>query len=416
MQLGAFLLIGLCAAGSPPQRAAGGSSGPTDYLIELRQIDEAGSSVQGGAPGTPHDAGPDLRKLHLSFRRASLIGSYSELEKVGDRVDECLKTLGPSDDLLLLRGKLHLAFHQLEAAKQDLANLRELAGSSRIESLAADVDFQDGRYEECRRRLERAVRTRPTWDNLARLAFLRAKTGDVEGADRLYERSEEEITAKEMRSFAWVELQRGLLDLGRGRYEDAAAHYDRAGRAYSGYWLVDEHVAELLAASGKLDRATALYEDVIARAPRPEIIQSLGDLYLFMGQRQRAAEQHAKALAAFLESAGHGGVHYFHHLAAYYADVLEDGAESGKWARKDLALRTNYATREAVAWALYRSGQFDDALREVDRALAYGIIDAHLFYHAGMIYLSAGRTDTGKKLLQKTAELNPRYHDFHVHR
>jgi tetratricopeptide (TPR) repeat protein len=409
-------LIGLFAVGPTPERAGGREPTPTDYQAELRQIDEALSSAQGDARGTPGDPARGMRYVHLLFRRASLTGNLSELEDAGDRVDECLRRLGPADDLVLLRARLRLTFHQLAGAKDDLARLAGLSGSARFESLRADVDFQEGRYEEARQTLEHAVRARPTWDNLARLAFLRAKTGDVDRADQLLDRAEEEITAKEMRSFAWIELQRGLLDLGRGRYEDAAAHYDRAGRAYSGYWLVDEHVAELLAASGKFDPAAALYEQVLDRAPRPEIAQSLGDLYVFMGKPERARPQHAKALAAYLESARRGGVHYFHHLAAYYADVLEDGALAEKWARKDLALRTNYATREALAWALYRSGRFDEALDEVDRALAYGVVDAHLFYHAGMIYLSAGRTERGKGLLQKTAELNPRYHDFHVHR
>ena len=108
--------------------------------------------------------------------------------------------------------------------------------------------------------------------------------GDLDDADRLYAQAGEEITAKEMRSFAWVELQRGLLALGRGRTGDAGAHYERANRAYSGYWLVNEYNAELLGASGRFDEAVALYEKVLARAPRPEIQQALGDLYVFMGK------------------------------------------------------------------------------------------------------------------------------------
>lgn len=39
-----------------------------------------------------------------------------------------------------------------------------------------------------------------------------AKMGDRSGADQLYLEAEDEITVKEMRSYAWVELQRGVLD------------------------------------------------------------------------------------------------------------------------------------------------------------------------------------------------------------
>ena len=64
-------------------------------------------------------------------------------------------------------------------------------------------------------------------------------------------------------------------EIGR-RYDEAMAHYREAGKAYTGYWLVDEHMAELLAATRKFDEAATLYESVIARAPLPELYQRLG--------------------------------------------------------------------------------------------------------------------------------------------
>ena len=42
--------------------------------------------------------------------------------------------------------------------------------------------------------------------------------------------------------------------------------------------------------------------------------------------------------------------------------------------------------------------------------------DAHLFFHAAMIHLAAGRTGEGKEFLKRAAEVNPRYEAFHVHR
>jgi hypothetical protein len=73
---------------------------------------------------------------------------------------------------------------------------------------------------------------------------LRAKLGDFANADRLYQDAEEEISAKEMRSSAWVELQRGYLELSRGQYQAAWDHYRQADQAYSGYWLTKEYMAE----------------------------------------------------------------------------------------------------------------------------------------------------------------------------
>jgi tetratricopeptide (TPR) repeat protein len=219
-----------------------------------------------------------------------------------------------------------------------------------------------------------------------------------------------------MRSYAWVELERGLLELNRGRYQKAAAHYDRADKAYSGYWLVDERRAELLAAGRKFDEAAALFRRIIARAPRPELQQALGDLLAFAGKPDQAKPWHDAALAEYLASAARGEVHYYHHLAGFYADVRQDGAEALKWARKDNELRDNFMTQDALAWALYRDGQFSAARESIKKALASGVRDPHLFFHAAMIHLAAGRTDEGKRLLRTVSDMNPGYENFHVHR
>jgi hypothetical protein len=56
-----------------------------------------------------------------------------------------------------------------------------------------------------------------------------------------------------------------------------------------------------------------------------------------------------KALAGYLESGRRGEVHYWHHLADYYADVGKDGSQAVVWARRDLQLRANFSTQAALA-------------------------------------------------------------------
>jgi tetratricopeptide (TPR) repeat protein len=193
-------------------------------------------------------------------------------------------------------------------------------------------------------------------------------------------------------------------------------HYEEARRAYSGDWVVNEYIAELLGAQGKLADAAVLYERVIARASRPELLHALGDLYTRMGRRDRAAVWHAEALRAYLDSADRGEVQYYHHLAMFNADVREDGPEAVRWARRDLALRPNAAAQEMLAWALFRDRRFPEALDAMAKALDSGVVDAHLFFHAAMIMLAADRVEDGTALLRRAADVNPRYNGFHVHR
>ncbi len=365
-------------------------------------------------------AGGDLeRRTRLAFRfyhRASLAGVDSGFAAAERVIDRAIAEFGPQEDLCLLKANLDFRFHRLAQVKRDLEMAPLLLGRFEGKSLAADLDFQHGRYDRAREGYEKAIQENCTWDNLARLAYFKRKMGDGDGADELYIQAENELTAKEMRSFAWLELQRGELHLARGRHDGAGAHYRRANAAYPGWWHVDEHLAELMAAEGRSEEAIELFQSVIERARKPELQQTLGELYVFIGRPDDAEPWFESALAAYLESVARGDVHYFHHLADFYADVREDGAEALKWARKDVELRDNFATQSAVAWALYLDGQLEEAARWMDRALSSGVQDAHLFSQAATIFEAAGRGGEATAFRRGAAILNPKYRSFHIHR
>jgi len=390
--------------------------GPTDYDIELTGLQKEIAELGQKAFAPPIDVERATRFVHRLNQRAYLTGGPGDFKAADAAMARAVQDVGPSPPFYFLKANLDFKFHRLDRARDTLAALSRSGGNAHAAALNASITFQDGGYEEAKREYQLAIEKNPTWDNLARLAYWEAKFGDPQTADRLYEQAEDAISAKGMRSYAWVELERGVLSLKRGRHREALAHYRRAEKAYSGYWLVDEHLAELLGAERKFAEAAALYETVIARAPRPEFQQALGDLLLVMGKADRARPWHERALTAYLESVERGEAHYYHHLTGFYADVRGDGAEAVRWARKDVQLRRNFMTQEALAWALYRNGQFAEALDTIKLALSSGVIDAHLFFHAALIHLGAGRVEEGKRLLQQAADINPRFEEFHVHR
>ena len=57
------------------------------------------------------------------------------------------------------------------------------------------------------------------------------------------------------------------------------------------------------------------------RAFEAGIQQAFGELLMVMGQKERAQPWFDKAHAGYLEPAQRGGVHYYHHLVDFYADV-----------------------------------------------------------------------------------------------
>ena len=388
----------------------------TDFEIELARMDSGITELQDTALQLPVDRAKITKLAYLQYQRASLTGNLAELAVAESTLDRAIQHLGKDGDLYFLKANIHFKLHRLSDVEQDLEASSDLLQSAPGRALKADLDFQQGRYEAARGEYEALIEEERTWDTLSRLAYFNFKMGDFETADRLYDEAVDELTAKEMRHYAWVELQRGVVDLTRGNYEKTREHYQRAERAYSGHWMVEEHLAELLGAEGKNDEAEAMYQRVVARVPRPDFQQALGELYLSMGNTSAANDILEKAQTAFLESAQRGEVHYYHHLADLYADVFENGAEAVKWAQKDLELRRNFSTLAAMAWAYYRAGEFSKALETMNESLASGVKDARLFYQAGMIHKSFSPNGKADSYLQMAAAINPNYENFHVHR
>lgn len=407
VSLGACLLL-LVACSQGVKRTA--------YQIELEQIGKDIWTIEHNAAGTAAEIETPGKIAYLLFRRASLTGDYGDFMATETAIDRAVAQSGSSEELCLLKANLDFKLHRFSQIRKDLEMAPDAAGSPLFEMLQGDLAFQEGRYDDARRRYEASVQSHKTWDSFARLAYYTFIFGDVAGADKLYLAAQDQLTAKEMGSYAWVELQRGFLRFSRGKYEEAQMHYQRAEDAYSGSWLVEDYTAEALGAQGRFQEAEANYKKLIARSPRPEFHQALGDLYLFMGDSERAGQWHEKALAGYRESVDRGNVHYFHHLTGFYADVRHDGPEAIRWARKDAELRDDFVTQDSLGWALYRDSQFAEALSAIDRALLSNVQDAQIFVHAALINLANGRTEAGKQLFQKAAQINPSYGAFHVHR
>jgi tetratricopeptide (TPR) repeat protein len=363
-----------------------GTSAPALATDQERDLDRLSAEIADLArPPGPAHAEQATRLASCRVNRASLSGDVSEMRRAAESVDAALARFGPWPDLCYLRAGIHLKQHRLADAVACLEQADGLADSPDGRAIRADADLQLGRYAEARRAYERLVAETRSWDSLARLAHFEQTLGDPERADALYAEAADEITVKELRSYAWVETHWGRLHQRHGRLDEAEQHYERAEAAYSGYWLVAKHLAELRAAQGRLDEAITLCEDVAARTARPELAQAAGDLRRRAGRPDEARAWHERALAGYLESTGLGEVQYHHHLAEYYADVEGDGDAAVLWAERDHALRPHYATDVALAWALHRAGRPDEALEAARRALASGVRDPHVLRQAGAI-------------------------------
>jgi tetratricopeptide (TPR) repeat protein len=286
------------------------------------------------------------------------------LEAAEKAIATAIAAVGPSEDLLFLEASFHFKVHRLGRAKELLARMADRAGEPRMRVLAADLAYQEGRYAEAGEAYRAVLRRSRSWDNLARLAFFESRMGNVAAADELYLEAQNELTVKEMRSWAWVELQRGLLDLDFGRPAKALEHYRKAEEGYSGWWLIEEHIAEALGQLGRRQEAIALYRRILDKNRSPEFLSALAAL-LEESDPAAAESLDREALAGFERQSALYPEAALGHFLEHRLDRGEAGPALLDMARRNLALRPGGEARLLLARAYAKLGEKELAKAEL---------------------------------------------------
>jgi tetratricopeptide (TPR) repeat protein len=135
----------------------------------------------------------------------------------------------------------------------------------------------------------------------------------------------------------------------------------------------------------------------------------LGDVYKKLGRVGEAQQQYD-----LVEYIGHLGklnqVLANRELALFYADQGIKLPEALELARKELELRHDIYTWDALAWVLYSNGRFQEASETINRALALHTNDSLLLFHAGMIYRSLAKDSDAEDFLNRALKANPHFH------
>ena len=357
---------------------------PAGYRADLGAVRRLRKEREATAdPASPAAAAEVLTLWH---REVMLAGARpEELLALAAAVDDAVERFPTWPDLRLLRGTVALAVHRPDVAADALAAVPALASLPAGRVLAADIAQFTGDYAAARVGYRSAAGEEPRWDTTARLAALAVATGDVEAADALYGTAEDDLTAKQMRAFAWIRVQRADLAAALGDLDRAARLLADADRGYPDWWYVTAHRAALDLAQGRWTQAIEGYRGVLTDVDRPDFREALGTAFARAGRTECAAECHSIAVSGYLASVARGEAHYLHHLAAFHADVRPHAAAAVAWARQDARSRRTGTTLSLLAWCLYRAGRRDEALAVLDEAFARGAGDPLLQARARQI-------------------------------
>ncbi|MBX7079263.1 MAG: tetratricopeptide repeat protein [Nannocystaceae bacterium] len=426
-------LLGACSQPQPPSPAAAHatpqgatapskpaadakapapSEAPVTFADELAAWDEliASASARARTNASSPLAAEAVASAYMS--RARLSGSYDDYAQA----ETWLQTAFAADPSglhgpYLTRAQLDFTLHRLDRVDADFAlaqrGRHDDVATSGHRLFAANLALQRGDIAGCGTLLEQSIQLHESVGNQSAKGFYELGLGHVEASEAAYARALSLYHGRFREPKAWLHLQLGLSDLSRGRWDEALAHYQDAQAQLRGWWLVDEHIAEVLALQGKRDEAAALYLDIIARTDNPEFMDAMAEILREQGRTDEAAQSIARARTRYEAQLRQYPEAAYGHALEHYLEFGDDPAFTLELAQKNHALRPGPDAKRLLARALLGAGQAAAAVRVIDEALATGWTTADLHVTAAQAHRAAGDTAAADAQLAKAKAIDP---------
>ncbi len=411
-----IVFVTLCGLASACTRAASESASSTDSLVQSvsaasenqtpsdRQILAAQALVE----RQPSDA-KGYNLLAVAYmQKARETEDFSVNTKAMEALERSLKVAPDNYDALKLRAKLLLTFHRFEEALEVARRTTALSPRDHDNYGAlTDALVELGEYPVAVEAAQKMVDLRPDTSSYARVSYLRWLHGDTEGAVEAMRLAAQAASPGDPERVAWCHVQLGDALMNLGKAAEAEREFDRALFFFPDYGAALSAKARARAAAGDLDGALEIYRREHEREPSADAALALGDLY----SKQGRAEEAEKHYAAFesLERENAAAENDMYHFVAYWTDHDRNLDEALQLARKERERRKDIYTCDALAWALYKKGQFAEAKQFADEALRLGTRDPRLLYHAGMIAHALGERSRAARLLRQSLAINPSF-------
>jgi tetratricopeptide (TPR) repeat protein len=146
--------------------------------------------------------------------------------------------------------------------------------------------------------------------------------------------------------------------------------------------------------------------------PLPETLGYKADAQRALGDSDGARE--TDDLIGAIERIGNANGVNDRAIAVYESEHGERLADAVRIARRDLASRDDIFAEDTLAWALAMDGRWSEARPHAEKAVALGIEDSRIQFHAGMIALHTGHAAESRARLARALAVNPVFHPVYA--
>jgi len=271
------------------------------------------------------------------------------------------------------------------------ALLRERPDDYVTWGLLGDALMELGEYDKAPDAYQKMVDLRPSLASYNRVAFYRFVTGDPEGAIMLM-RKAIAIGAPAPENVAWCWSDLGDALFKTGAVDEAEKAYREALVLFPGFHHALAGLGHLQASRGRREEAIESFRRAQAAAPMPGYAAWLARLYGQLGREDLKRKQ-IEMLDAADKLTRAAGETANRDLTLALADLDHNTARALELARAELETRGDVYTWDALAWALFKNGQAEQAASAMRKALAQNTPEPAFREHAARIFAALGRPE-----------------------
>ena len=372
-------------------------------------VDEAIKTFHLRIKQNPQDAVSYTLLGELYIRQARETGDVGGYQRAETALSEALNLLPGYSPASASLASVYYAQHDFTQALK-LAQEVYSGNPKNVQALAVigDAQLALGNYREAEAIYQELSNRGATPPVLARLAALAELQGKPEEALQLMRRAAGDAlhAGGTRESVAWYLLRVAEMYFNNGEIKEAGNFYEASLRVLDNYHLALAGLGKVRFGQGKYDQAIAYYQRATNIIPQPDYLAALGDLYMLTDQPAQAQQQfetveYIGKLAALNQQI------YNRQLANFYSDHDLKLKEALRLALAELEIRKDIYGYDAVAWAYYKNGNFNEAQAMMEHAMVFGTLDARLYYHAGMIAHALGSEQEARRLLEQALAINP---------
>src|SRR5215831_5286486 len=286
--------------------------------------------------------------VELLIMRGQFLGRIVDYEHA-EALSEQLVGDTPTDGRAFLsRAQVRATLHRFAEALADLDEAERLGvNSDRCAAVRATIFQASGRYDEALAIRQQLTQARPDIRSLGAEAAVRAERGEIDEAERLFVKAQQQYRDVSPFPVVWLYFQQGLMWMWEDNLERARVAFEAACARLPGYAAAQGHLAMVEAALARRERTMAVFHRWMQQE---DLEQAREGSQVTHTSKEAAVGRYARAIALLRQQANSSDDPEY---ASQLARLRKEGGqldESQRWREVAATRYVELSLRHQVAF------------------------------------------------------------------